>query len=276
MFHYKIPDPQFEETVWELTERRPTHAYVPIDGKFHLKKCSFRNEEAPRLLDEGWQDWRVKKLQWSIKVTEGEEEFDGWKIARSFTISTERVSIVRTDAKDVDHIILIRTESLQEVKPNFIENKFNIPIKPCRVVSREAHPIVGDTFPNGEKIRVYCWCEVHDANAEEGHTACERAIPREYLPCDIESDQGGTYCNTHGSSLNFESFCEDYKGPTELVGKVMWFRGETIIPWDYQSCTFLRDYSSNTEKDGCYTHESNREPGKPYCGKYDGPLRIIF
>ena len=289
--HYKLklPDSRFLETVWERTDKTPNYAYIPFNGEYAFKHCNAKTKE---IVDyRNWSLDRKDQLKiWKLECFESIAALSlsnqpdylsgGWRSGCAVSVAiNDDIIVLSSDAEGVDEILLIEKRFLDPVKPNFIENKFNIPIKPCRIKAKSVTP-----FGGGEE-RTYYLCEIHNYDVAEGATACELAIPREYLPCDIESDQGGTRCETHGGWVEYEDYCKDYKGPTK-TSTDDYGQEEKVIPEGYQTCGFnwhsngidwhLHSPSAITYDTECYTHENGiREPDKKYCDKYDGPLRIL-
>lgn len=286
--HYKLklPDGRFLETVWERTDKTPNYAYVPLNGEYAFKHCYAKTKE---IIDyRNWSLDREDQLKiWELECFESivalalssEPNYlsGGWRSGCVVSVPiNDDIIVLSSDAEGVDEILLIEKKFLDSVTPNYVENKFGIPIKACRI------KIKTTVAAFGNQDHTYYWCEIHRCDVIKGATACELAIPREFMPCDIEGDQGGDNCETHGEwAGSLEDPCKSYKGP---ISKDGW--GEKIIPESYQTCTFgwhsngidwhLHSPSAITYWTECYTHENGvREPDKKYCDKYDGPLRII-
>jgi len=256
------------DAVWEQTDKIPNYVYAPSGNQYSFKHCKAKIEE---IID--YRNWSFDKENtleiWKLECFDNlaaKEEpshvSDGWRSIQTITIPiSNEIIVLSSDAEGVDEILLIEKKFLQSVKPSYVENKFDIPIKHCRI-----RPKTVTSFSSNQE-RKYLLCEIHNHEAIEGATTCEAAIPREYLPCEIESDQGGDHCETHGGwAVDYENYCEYYKGPLESYTEMG--RVSEQIPENYRLCYFFEDKCSHHE-DGA------KEPDKTYCDKYDGPLRIL-
>lgn len=251
----KIP-PMFD-ALWEEVERSPTHVYAPTkEGDYRLIACRAVREELVSLDD--WQLDRKPDLIWKI-VCSDLHNYDDWGVATCLFIKdAAQVVVLKSDTVGIDEILLIERKFLISADPPYLKNKWNIPLKACRFI--EHIPVFG----GGTN---YLWCEIHNCHGVEGDPVCGYAIPHEHVPCELESDQGGTYCNTHGGFVDDygTDICDTYKGPTETITE--YGAKKLRIPLAYRTCDFVGDSK-------CFTHDG-KKVNKQYCEYYDGPYKLL-
>jgi len=225
--------------------------YAPADGVYSFYYCNFSEDDAGL----GWPE--EKRRVWKFECFSSQDPqyltVDGWKRGNIFSIPMgQDVAILQCDAGNVDEVIFIEKKFLQPVPGPYVANKWNIPLKACRIVEKSTNILreaPANTIP---------WCEAHGYGVAPDKKRCQEAIPRDYIPCYIQGDQAGDFCHTH-NIMDGENLCEDYKGP-RIPRSDPW--GMDEIPVSYQTCHL------DVDRRQCYTHHNG------ICTNANSPARF--
>lgn len=274
--HFKInpelnPETWALEAVWEPAPARiPSYAYLPINGVYQFRYYLAKKEELRTTYPQknlGYR-WKLECLDqpptFAIRqgLVQPNELSTSWESRYLLSIINHK-ELLLLESDTSEEKLLIEKKFLLSVAPNYLPNKFNIPIKPCLIKKRILPSL------NGSEVAEFR-CQAHKTWFRKGGR-CQGSIPNEYLPCDIENDQGGSYCQTHGTGdagcFSYQEICEAYRGPT-LVVKNRYGEEELEIPKSYLPC-----YLNGQGR--CDRHDNGKAINKNYCDQYDGPWKIL-
>jgi len=281
--NYKLKDsigpPEKANTLWKFSPGfSPTLAYVPIANAYQFVRCHAQEEKT---LKDELTYWKLECFDFLL--------LNGWKQSYLLRIPVTADLLTLTPVEsEISDVLLIEKRFVDEVPLELVENKFKIPVVRCQLVQRSiSSPLLP---PERRSSETQAWCKFHHGWCQNDELFCGAAIPFEYLPCDMESDQGGTYCPTHGvwadSLSEYRGFCETYKGPLEEVIDPLYNGASCTHVWDHgcPQCVNAQKIkqippsyvSCNFFKDTCYQHEEGRRVTARYCDKYDGPWKMFY